>query len=40
MGLYIYTDLNKKNILESNEIEIHKDCFLSVSYNEKIESVL
>lgn len=37
--LYLYTDLNKKNILESNEIEIHKDCFLSVSYNEKIESV-
>ena len=37
--LYLYTDLNKKNILESSEIEIDKDCFLSVSYNEKIESV-
>ena len=37
--LYLYTDLNKKDIIKGHEIEIDTDCFLSVSYNEKIESV-
>ena len=37
--LYLYTDLNKKAIINGRDIEIEKDCFLSVSYNEKIESV-
>ncbi len=37
--LYLYSDLNKKDIINGREIEIKKDCFLSVSYNEKIESV-
>ena len=37
--LYLYTDLNKKDIINGRDIEIEKDCFLSVSYNEKIESV-
>ena len=37
--LYLYTDLNKKAIISGRDIEIEKDCFLSVSYNEKIESV-
>ena len=37
--LYLYTDLNKKDIIKGDEIEIDTDCFLSVSYNEKIESV-
>ena len=37
--LYLYTDLNKKAIIDGRDIEIEKDCFLSVSYNEKIESV-
>ena len=37
--LYLYTDLNKKAIINGRDIEIEKDSFLSVSYNEKIESV-
>ena len=34
--LYLYTDLNKKSILESSEISLDRDYFLSISYNEKI----
>ena len=34
--LYLYTDLNKKNILECSEISIDRDYFLTISYNEKI----
>ena len=34
--LYLYTDLNKKNILECSEISLDRDCFLTISYNEKI----
>ena len=37
--LYLYTDLNKKAVINGRDIEIEKDSFLSVSYNEKIESV-
>ena len=35
--LYLYTDLNKKSILESSEISLDRDYFLSISYNEKID---
>ena len=35
--LYLYTDLNKKSILESSEICLDRDYFLSISYNEKID---
>ena len=34
--LYLYTDLNKKNILECSEISLDRDYFLTISYNEKI----
>ena len=34
--LYLYTDLNKKNILECSEISLDRDYFLAISYNEKI----
>jgi len=34
--LYLYTDLNKKNILECSEISLERDYFLTISYNEKI----
>ena len=34
--LYLYTDLNKKSILESSEISLDRDYFLSISYNERI----
>ena len=34
--LYLYTDLNKKSILESSDISLDRDYFLSISYNEKI----
>ena len=37
--LYLYTDLDKNDILERNEIEIDNNYFLSVSYNEKINPV-
>ena len=37
--LYLYTDLDKNDILERNEIEIDNNYFLSVSYNEKIKPV-
>ena len=34
--IYLYTDLNKKNILECSEISLERDYFLTISYNEKI----
>ena len=34
--LYLYTDLNKKSILEFSEISLDRDYYLSISYNEKI----
>ena len=37
--LYLYTDLDKNDILKRNEIEIDNNYFLSVSYNEKINPV-
>tara|TARA_A100001011_G_scaffold120467_1_gene127137 strand:+ start:2570 stop:4336 length:1767 start_codon:yes stop_codon:yes gene_type:complete len=37
--LYLYTNLDKNDILERNEIEIDNNYFLSVSYNEKINPV-
>ena len=34
--LYLYTDLDKKSVLEAAEITLEKDYFISISYNEKI----
>ena len=35
--LFLYTDFNKENILTSSEIQLTKDHFVTVSYNEKIK---
>jgi GH15 family glucan-1,4-alpha-glucosidase len=35
--LFLYTDFNKDNILTSSEIQLTKDHFVTVSYNEKIK---
>ena len=35
--LYLYTDLDKNNILSGSEMILEKDQFMTASYNEKIE---
>ena len=35
--LYLYTDLDKNNLLSGSEMILEKDQFMTVSYNEKIE---
>tara|TARA_B100000886_G_scaffold3675_1_gene2272 strand:- start:3775 stop:5556 length:1782 start_codon:yes stop_codon:yes gene_type:complete len=35
--LYLYTDLDKNNLLSGSEIILEKDQFMTASYNEKIE---
>ena len=35
--LYLYTDLQKNAMLSGSEMILEKDCFMTVSYNEKIE---
>ena len=35
--LFLYTDLEKDNILSGAEIQLIKDHFVTVSYNEKIK---
>ena len=35
--LFLYTDFNKENILTGSEIQLTKDHFVTVSYNEKIK---
>ena len=35
--LFLYTDFDKDNILSASEIQLRKDHFVTVSYNEKIK---
>ena len=33
----MYTDLNKASVLNGDKINLDKDCFFKISYNEKIK---
>jgi GH15 family glucan-1,4-alpha-glucosidase len=35
-SLYLYTDLDKEKIIKGEEIELKKECFFLISYNQKI----
>ena len=35
--LYLYTDLEKSKVLNSLEFSLKKNCFMTISYNEKID---
>lgn len=37
-SLYLYTDINKSDVLEGKKIRIAKDCFFMISYNQKLVS--
>ena len=37
--LYLYSNIDKENILNSNEFVLEKDSFFMISYNEKISNL-